>query len=73
MSTEEKNSTARYSTILNNVRRQAQQIRDANEKLRDLRDQLKISERPAPAEILDEATTVIGVALVHIRDVFKDF
>jgi hypothetical protein len=72
MSTENK-PVARYETILNQVRREAQKIRESNDKLRDLRDQLVITEHPAPAETLGQTTTTIQVALEHVRNVFKEF
>lgn len=72
--TESTNGTkVRYETILNNIRKQAAAIREANEKLRDLKSQLIITEHPAPAQVLEEAATTIGVALAHVRDVFREF
>ena len=73
MSTEERNGPKTYPAILNNIRREAAKIREANDKLRELCNQLTLSDRPAPAQVLYEAATTIGVALVHIRDVFREF
>lgn len=71
MSTEEKNGPKRFETILNSIRKEAQKIRESNDKLRDLKNQLVVTDHVPSAQILDEAASTIHVALEHLRSVFK--
>lgn len=62
----------RYETVLNAIRKEAQKIRESNDKLQKLQHQVML-EHPAPGQILMEVTTTIGVGLEHLRSVFREF
>jgi uncharacterized protein with GYD domain len=71
--TENGTKVQRYEVILNRVRKEATTIREANDRLRELRQQLEASGHPAPASVLNETTTTIDVAISHVRGVFTGF
>ncbi len=60
-----------YDRTLSRVRSTAQRIKKLIEALDEDREKLEAAGHPAPALILDEATTTMRVALRHLAEVFR--
>ncbi len=63
-------SNKNYERILSSIKTDARKIREALERMNEDREKLEAG-HPAPALVLEEATTVISVGLKHLSNVFK--